>query len=159
VVDSSVQAWRITRNKYASKTDAFSGKGAAENPGRWNKAGVPVVYTCSSIALCALETLVHAKSPKALNERFVVFGVRVPVELILEPKVPVDLQQRTRTQNFGDNWVKKGAHAVLKVPSIVTGEPNYLINPKHSDFSRITISDPQIFRFDPRLFPVARSIK
>jgi RES domain-containing protein len=145
----------MTRSKYASKIDAFSGKGAAENPGRWNKAGVPVIYTCSSIALCALETLVHTKSPKALNQRFVVFEIQIPAELIREPKVPADLQQRSRTQNFGDSWVKKATHAVLKVPSIITGEPNYLLNPKHPDFPKVTIGDPKIFGFDPRLFPMA----
>ena len=62
-----VRGWRITRSKYAEKAEAFSGKGAAEYPGRWNKAGVPVVYTCSSIALCALEILVHTRSRAALN--------------------------------------------------------------------------------------------
>jgi RES domain-containing protein len=154
VADLFVRSWRITRSKYASKTDAFSGKGAAENPGRWNKAGVPVIYTCSSIALCALETLVHTKSAKALNQRFAVFEIQIPTELILEPKVPADLEQRSRTRNFGDNWVKKATHAVLKVPSIITGEPNYLLNPKHPDFPKLTIDDPKTFQFDSRLFPI-----
>jgi len=146
-----IRGWRITRSKYADKTDAFSGKGAAENPGRWNKAGVPVVYTCSSIALCALETLVHTRSRKALNGRFVLFEVEIPAGLIAEPELTGDLHQRQKTQEIGDQWIKKAQYAALRVPSIITGEPNYLLNPNHADFSKFKIGEPQVFNFDSRL--------
>lgn len=146
-----IRGWRITRSKYGERTEAFSGKGAAENPGRWNKTAVPVVYTCSSIALCALETLVHTRSRKALNGRFVLFEVEIPPDLITEPEFSGDLHQRQKTQEIGDQWVKKATHAVLRVPSIITGEPNYLLNPIHADFSKIKIGEPQIFNFDSRL--------
>jgi len=95
-----IPGWRITRSKYAERTEAFSGKGAAENPGRWNKTGVPVVYTCSSIALCALETLVHIRSRKALNGRFVLFEVEIPPDLITDPELSGDLHQRQKTQEI-----------------------------------------------------------
>jgi RES domain-containing protein len=146
-----IRCWRITRSKYAERTEAFSGKGAAENPGRWNKAGVPVVYTCSSIALCALETLVHTRSRKALNGRFVLFEVKIPPGLITEPELADDLHQRQQTQETGDQWVKKARYAVLRVPSIITGEPNYLLDPNHADFSKVQIGEPEIFNFDSRL--------
>ena len=148
-----VRSWRITRRKYGNKIDAFSGKGAAENPGRWNKAGVPVVYTCSSIALCALEILVHTRSWKALNERFVLFEVQLPLNAIFEPTLSEDLHRRHETQNIGDRWLKTGTYLALKIPSIITGEPNYLLNPNHPEFPSISIGNPQTFRFDPRLFP------
>jgi RES domain-containing protein len=146
-----IRCWRITRSKYAEKTAAFSGKGAAENPGRWNKAGVPVVYTCSSIALCALETLVHTRSRKALDGRFVLFEAKIPSGLITEPDLPDDLQQRQKTQETGNEWFKNARSAVLRVPSTITGEPNYLLNPNHADFSKIQIGDPEVFHFDYRL--------
>jgi RES domain-containing protein len=146
-----VRGWRITRIKYAEKTLAFSGKGAAENPGRWNKGGVPVVYTCSSIALCALETLVHTRSQKALNGRFALFEVDVPPDLITETDLPADLRARQQTQEIGDRWIKEANSAVLRVPSVVTGEPNYLLNPNHADFSKIKIGEAQVFHFDRRL--------
>jgi RES domain-containing protein len=145
-----IRGWRITRSKYAEKAEAFSGKGAAEYPGRWNKAGVPVVYTCSSIALCALEILVHTRSRTALNGRFVVFEAEIPPGLVTEPEEAGQLP-RQKTQELGDRWVKKAEYAVLCVPSIVTGEPNYLLNPNHADFSKIKIGDPQVFYFDERL--------
>ncbi len=146
-----IRGWRITRSKYAEPTEAFSGKGAAENPGRWNKSGVQVVYTCSSIALCALETLVHTRSRKALNGRFVLFEVEIPPDLITEPELSGDLHQRQKTQEIGDQWIKKAIYAVLRVPSIITGEPNYLLNPNQADYSKIKIGEPQIFNFDSRL--------
>jgi RES domain-containing protein len=146
-----VRGWRITRTKYAEKTVAFNGKGAAENPGRWNKAGVPVVYICSSIALCALETLVHTRSQKALNGRFALFEVEIPVDLISTAGLPADLRARQQTQEIGDRWIKEAQTVVLRVPSVVTGEPNFLLNPNHADFSKIKIGEAMVFHFDRRL--------
>jgi RES domain-containing protein len=151
VENDLIRCWRITRSKYAERTEAFSGKGAAENPGRWNKAGTPLVYTCSSIALCVLETLVHTRSRKALEGRFVLFEVELPPDLATETELPGDLHQRQNTQEIGDQWIKKARYAVLRVPSIITGEPNYLLNPNHSDYSNIKIGEPHIFNFDSRL--------
>lgn len=55
-------------------------------------------------------------------------------------------------QRLGDAWIMAGASVILGVPSvIVPNELNYLINPKHPDFSKITIERPTDFKFDPRL--------
>ena len=153
-----VRGWRITRTKYAEKNVAFNGKGAAENPGRWNKTGVPVVYTCSSIALCALETLVHTRSQKALNGRFALFEVEIPLDLISAAELPPDIRVRHQTQEIGDRWIKGGQTVVLRVPSVVTGEPNYLLNPDHADFSMIKIGEAMVFHFDRRLLGEERGI-
>jgi RES domain-containing protein len=41
---------------------------------------------------------------------------------------------------------------VLALPSvIIPGELNYLLNPAHPDFKRITVGKPEKFNFDPRL--------
>lgn len=56
------------------------------------------------------------------------------------------------TKKIGDVWLTEGRSAVLRVPSaIVPAENNYLINPEHPDFSKIQISRPERFVFDPRL--------
>lgn len=35
--------------------------------------------------------------------------------------------------------------------SIVQIETNYIINPRHPDFAKISIGEASVFRFDPRL--------
>jgi RES domain-containing protein len=58
-------------------------------------------------------------------------------------------------QKIGGRWLQRGESAVLKVPSaIVIEEWNYLLNPLHADFGKLTFSAPKPFRFDRR---VARS--
>lgn len=55
-------------------------------------------------------------------------------------------------QQVGDEWLRKGATAVLKVPSaIIPEESNYLINPAHPDISKIKIIGTEDFVFDNRL--------
>jgi RES domain-containing protein len=142
--------WRITRAKYDKVADAFSGAGAAQYPGRWNGAGVPVVYTACSIALGVLELLVHAKSRAALDGRFVLFRGLADPDLVFKPDLPAELP-KSESRRIGNEWVETGHHPILEVPSIVTGEPNYVLNPKQSDFGKIEIGDSELFRFDPRI--------
>jgi RES domain-containing protein len=53
---------------------------------------------------------------------------------------------------MGDAWVASRRSPVLRVPSVlVPAEHNYLINPDHSDFGKISMTLPQPFRFDRRL--------
>jgi RES domain-containing protein len=50
------------------------------------------------------------------------------------------------------NGVIDNKSAILRVPSIVSKqEYNYLFNPKHPDFSKITLHETAAFTFDPRL--------
>ena len=55
---SKTTAWRITSEKYAET--AFSGEGAKEYGGRFNRPGTPVVYTSESISRATLELLAKA---------------------------------------------------------------------------------------------------
>jgi RES domain-containing protein len=70
--------------------------------------------------------------------------------------LPKNWQQEPPTpmlQSLGDKWAKSNSSAILAVPSaIIPEELNYLINPKHPDFSKLKISDPTDFAFDQRLF-------
>lgn len=151
----TVRAWRIVKAHHAAA--AFSGEGAKETGGRWNSAGVPVVYVAGSISSAMLEILVHVQSPKLLN-RYVRFEVQFDESLVtaLDPKVlshkwrkspsPKELQQ------MGDDWFTAAVSAVLCVPSaIVPDELNYLLNPKHRDFPKIVIGSEQPMAFDSRL--------
>lgn len=149
------EAWRIIKEKHAAK--AFSGEGAAKTGGRWNSRGVPVIYTSSTKSLAALESLVHLNPPVLF--KYVVIRIRFDealLEIVRLKTLPGDWWVEPpppSTKAVGDVWVRKARSAVLALPSvIISGEPNYLINPGHPDFKRISIARPQKFAFDPRLF-------
>jgi len=150
------QAWRIVREKHAAT--AFTGAGAALAGGRWNSRGSRVVYASGSVALAALETLVHLNPP--ISFRYLVFQIDFDehlVERVLPPALPADWRDEPpppSTKRFGDQWVNEARSAVLELPSIIIpGESNYLLNTSHPDFTTIAIGKPESFAFDPRLLP------
>lgn len=147
-------AWRIVKQKHA--TAAFSGEGAAKSGGRWNSRGVPMIYTSGTRALAALESLVHLNPPVLFQ--YVAIRVQFAaalVEIFPEKNLPDDWQTQPpppATQMIGSAWVRAARSAVLQLPSvIIPGEPNYLLNPAHPDFKKITRGQPEPFAFDPRL--------
>jgi RES domain-containing protein len=149
-----LRAWRIVKEQHAAR--AFSGEGAAKAGGRWNSRGVRVVYVSSTKSLAALENLVHLNPPvvfhyvaiplqfeDALIERFPLGSL--PADWRVEPPPP-------STRAIGDVWMREGRSAVLALPSvIIPGELNFLLNPAHPGFKRISIGRPERFVFDPRL--------
>lgn len=148
-----MEAGRITR---ARKTaDAFSGEGARIFGGRWNSPGSRLVYTAGSRSLAILEVLAHLAKSAPLNG-YVLYPVACDDSLVqilgdLPPGWDAE-PPNAASQSVGDEWVRSATHPVLSVPSaIVPEERNYLVNPAHPDFSRITIGRPAAFRIDPRL--------
>jgi len=147
------ETWRIIKEKRAAT--AFSGEGAARTGGRWNSRGVAVVYTSSTRALATLESLVHLNPPVAF--KYVAIPIKFDdalVETLAGKNLPADWRNEPpppSTKAVGDGWVKAARSAVLALPSVITGELNYLLNPAHRDFGKIKIGKPEPFTFDPRL--------
>jgi RES domain-containing protein len=150
-----ISAWRITKQKHVRT--AFTGEGAKLYGGRWNSPGKLVVYTAESRALALAEILVHLESAAVLS-RYVVIQVEMDKSNISHLDMR-DLPKNWRTepapkllQTLGDDRLHSGRSAVLRVPSaIVLGEFNYLLNPLHSDFSKLRIHGPERFSVDKRL--------
>ncbi len=147
-------AWRIVKARHARA--AFSGQGAADYGGRWNSRGVAVIYVSLTKSLAALETLVHLNPPARF--KFVVFQLQFDDALVEEfpaKKLPADWRVEPpppSTQRIGDAWVRQARSAVLALPSvIIPSERNFLLNPAHPDFKKISIGKPAPFEFDPRL--------
>lgn len=146
--------WRICKRKWA--TSAFSGLGAAENPGRWNSEGKKVVYCGETRALAAWEILAHTTSKRSLRRaRFVAIPADIPDELIARPsRFPADWDAQPATDStkaFGDRFLLSGTFPVLRVPSVtVRGEFCFLLNPTHPKFAEIGIGRPEPFVFDGR---------
>ena len=145
--------WRLTKARYA--TTAFDGEGARLYGGRWNSPGRAVVYLAGSLALAALEILVHVKSQREL-EGYVKIRVEAPGDSVSEVgTLPPNWQQGRapdETRAVGDTWLAARETLLLRVPSVIISEEhNYLLNPRHSSFSEITIGGAEPFSFDPRL--------
>lgn len=152
---STTTSWRIVKAVRAD--DAFTGEGARRAGGRWNHAGTAIVYTAGSLALAALEILVHLDGPQLLHSY-----VQIPVEFDQRLCRELDLSSLPEdwsgnpapdwTRSAGSQWVASHDSVVLAVPSaVVPDESAYLLNPSHSDFPALRIGQPASFRFDPRL--------
>ena len=148
-------AWRIVRADHARA--AFTGEGSRILGGRWNSRGVSVIYASQHESLAALELLVHTM-PLCPLDRFLSFRIGWDerlTEYFSRAKLPSDWNSEVptkRTQQIGDDWVRKQRSVVLAVPSLLsTSEVNFLLNPNHRDFKGIKIHKSVEYRFDARL--------
>jgi len=149
-----VVAWRITDERWPT----FDGEGARQYGSRWTSKGLAVVYAAESRALAALETLVNMRYSDMLPS-YVAIRCEFPEELVWSIDVvhvpsdwrdmPAPSELRT---DIGDRWVTKQLSAVMSVPSaVIPQERNYVFNPAHPDFARVSVADLIPFIFDIRL--------
>jgi len=122
-------------------------KGRRGTGGHWNSRGLHVVYASATQSLAVLESLVHLNFPIVFPYAF--FRIEFPETLADQGAIktlPRDWQTHPpsgSTQKIGDLWKHEARSAILAVPSaVVPAESNDLINPAHSDFKKIKISDP-----------------
>lgn len=151
----TLHAWRIVKAKHAAA--AFDGDGARRAGGRWNSRGTVVVYAAGSVSLAMLEMLVHLESEELLR-KYVLFEVvwdRSLTEELSLKSLPSNWRASpapAALQRIGDAWITAATSTVLRVPSaLVPQESNFLLNPAHPDFSRLSIGPKQPIRFDRRL--------
>jgi RES domain-containing protein len=152
--------WRIATDTPDYEADDLSGAGAKKTGGRWNAAGMAVVYTSETRALACLETVVHLNAGGLPLNRYLV-EVTIPDDIWTNAqtegpaRLPVgwDAEPAGRASiAFGTNWIRSSTSALLVVPSaIVPEEFNVLINPLHSDSARITATKVRKWLYDPRL--------
>lgn len=147
-----MKAWRLVHSRW-QKT-ALSGEGAALYPGWWNKAGERMVYLGSSLALAALETLVHLEVD-ATEEPFTAIELSIPNNLVttqenLKRTWKEDLNY---TRTLGSQWLKASKSLALVVPSaVIEVETNILLNPEHPNSNQVKEVQRLAFRWDERLF-------
>ncbi len=150
-----MRLFRICKERFSAT--ALSGEGARLYSGRWNEAGVAMVYCASSRALAAIEFFVHL-DPSVAPEDLVMVEVDCPGEMAVEEVSVGDLPARWRadeeqTAAIGSEWVRSGRTALLRVPSaVVEGEWNVLLNSAHAEFGRVRVVAQRAFRFDERMF-------
>lgn len=150
-----IKAWRLTPPQYLDS--AFTGIGAKEAGGRWNKKGTPVVYASSSFALALLEILVNTQATFLLPEYA---AIRFSFEPRQLNEVDVDslpaewhgVHYTSTTQELGEVWFQNAERMVLSVPSaVIPFERNYLVNPMHEDIENLKREDAISLLLDKRL--------
>lgn len=151
-----MEVYRLSRQQFAM---GLSGKGAALKGARWNSVGVELIYTAANRSLAMAEVAVHF-TLATLPADYVMVTIFIPDNISMEKLNASDLPtdwnifpHPTSTQLVGNKFVADNRYCVLQVPSSVTsGDFNFLINPKHTDFSRIKIIEIVDFPFDKRIF-------
>jgi RES domain-containing protein len=148
--------FRLVKQKYADT--ALEGLGAKRHGGRWNSKGIALVYGSDSIALAALELLVHLKRADVLAH-YTVFELEVADDQVLsleQDALPKDWQADPpppSTAAIGDEWAESQTSLALAVPSIVIPQQlNLLLNPAHPEYRAVAERSTSLpFAFDHRL--------
>ena len=84
--------------------------------------------------------------------------IEIPASLQIQEIKKVSLHKDWKSltnysfcQQIGNQWLKEGISAIVKVPSVIIDEEfNYLINPLHNQFKKIKLVDVEEFSFDAR---------
>jgi RES domain-containing protein len=149
-----MRVYRLCRASYPP----YDGEGARRAGGRWNSKGARVVYMSENRSLAVLEILVHLSD--VLPDKYVLGSADLPddvsPEVLTDKELPENwatlvVGEQHTTRQLGDEWLRRGNSAVLSVPSVTSGERNFLLNPEHPQFRQINFHDPVLFRFDIRL--------
>ncbi|MEI7734231.1 MAG: RES family NAD+ phosphorylase [Ferruginibacter sp.] len=145
---------RITNSQFK---DDLSGNGAKLFGGRWNVQGLPALYTSEHISLCVLEMLVNISLPESrLNYHLIQLQVpdNAPLAIITSKKLKTNWQNDAAyTQFMGAEFLKNKQSLILQIPSaVISEEHNYLLNPLHAQFNKVSIVKSFPFKFDKRLF-------
>ena len=147
--------YRLSKQSFIND---LSGYGAEKTGGRWNSKGIAVLYTAASRALAVVEVAVHVPVG-IIPTNYFIATIEIPENDILELAVkdlPANWNRNPfvkDTQLIGNDFIKSNKYLALKVPSAsVNGDFNYLINPRHPDFSKVKLKSIDSFAFDVRLF-------
>ena len=151
-----MRVYRLTLSRYADA--AFSGEGTRLVGSRWTPAGRPVVHTSATASVAVLETLVHTAVNSMPSQRVIAVDVpdTLPVDTVDTADLPDDWRRTPPPpvlRDIGRAWLDADRTPILRAPSaIVPLEFNYLLNPRHPDFGRLRIHEPEPFKIDKRLF-------
>ncbi|MGC2323421.1 MAG: RES domain-containing protein [Terriglobales bacterium] len=156
------QVYRVLRRKYARNPS--DGEGAYRYGGRWSSPGTRLSYASEHQSLAMLEYFVHLDRDDPPDD-LVLAIADVPDDLSRETVKVGSLPAHWRDSaapgelaRFGDQFVQRGEHCMLLVPSVLApSERNCLINPGHSDYRRIVAGGLEPVTYDPRMFGKRRA--
>jgi RES domain-containing protein len=150
-----VQAFRIAKTRHIRD---LSGMDAMLHGGRWNRKNVPGVYASENRSLATVEFLVHVPLSIVPNDLSIAC-LEIPDDIVPELISVDDLPKNWREYpappelaRLGAEWALEKRSLLLRVPSVVVvHEFNLLLNPRHEEIHRVTISHVESYTFDSRL--------
>jgi RES domain-containing protein len=111
------------------------------------------------LSLAALERFVHTDSDLE-SAGLVAIPIDISDDIVIEAIDPETLPTDWRTfppppalTAIGGQWFAASQTAVLSIPSVVIPhERNFVLNPTHRAFTKLTIDRSEPFSFDPRMW-------
>jgi RES domain-containing protein len=142
-----VTLWRVSNHT------VLDGAGGLRAAGRWHTRGQSIVYCAGSAAAALLETLVHAEiDAEDIPVAFRYLEIEAADSVAVETLRHVDPTRLDRTRRAGDEWLRSGRTAILRVPSVIAPQTwNYLINPIHPESAAVRIVKVHHYVVDRRL--------
>lgn len=149
-----MEVYHLGKTKFAKQ---LNGEGARLHGGRWNMTGIPCIYASETKALSILEYAVNVH----LEE--LPFSLSVAVYTIPEkswkefsvgelPQSWSQIPAPQETKEWGSYYLKQAKFLALKLPSvIIPSEFNFVLNPLHPDFKKVSIKEVHAFTFDTRI--------
>jgi RES domain-containing protein len=137
------RVYRILRKPYSTKP--LDGEGAYLFGGRWSSPGTRLAYTAEHLSLAMIEYFIHIDPDDPPND-LVVLTAEIPdgvsrISISQTPSRPV-------LTGIGDRFASNARAAILIVPSaLAPTESNWLINPRHPEFSKIRLRSIESLRF------------
>jgi RES domain-containing protein len=129
------RVYRILRKPYSKKP--LDGEGAYRFGGRWSCPGTRLAYTAQHLSLAMIEYFIHIDPDDPPND-LVVVTAEIP-DGVSRISISQTLS-RPDLASFGDRFARNARAAVLIVPSVLAPtESNWLINPRHPEFSKIRL--------------------
>jgi RES domain-containing protein len=145
--------WRIGNHA------TLDGRGGLRASARWHTRGRRVVYCAPNPATALLEVLVHMEidlEDIPATFRYIEIDAPDSIEARTADDAATRVSWRTEiatTQRAGDDWLRSGHTALLRVPSVIVPATwNVLINPRHPESAKIRIVQVYEYPIDPRLW-------
>jgi RES domain-containing protein len=102
----------------------------------------------------------RSHGPDLEPANLVAISVDIPDAVMIESVDVAQLPPAWRTfppppslTTIGERWVHASQTPALSVPSaVISHERNFILNPRQREFARLSVSEPEPFSFDPRLW-------
>jgi len=148
-----MEVYRISKSKYIND---LSGIGARLHGGRWNRVGIPVLYTSALLPLALLELIVNFNSKSAFKQNYSYVKLDIPETAFSDVRDMIDIERDRndtgRLHKITEQHFFELNALALRVPSFVLPqESNIIINPLHPDFSKVKVILKDEVKLDKRL--------